>query len=99
MKRTVEPELMTEKSQALAYARADFESAHSSYPKLFTEKFPRPPRRAHALDLGCGPCDVTIRFANANPGWHFMPSTVRQRCSSMPAPPSPGNAISGAESS
>ncbi|MCU0783838.1 MAG: methyltransferase domain-containing protein [Verrucomicrobia bacterium] len=71
MKRIVEPELMTGESQALAYARADFESAHSSYPKLFSKKFPRRPRRALALDLGCGPCDVTIRFANANPGYTF----------------------------
>jgi ubiquinone/menaquinone biosynthesis C-methylase UbiE len=23
------------------------------------------------LDLGCGPCDVTIRFAKANPGYTF----------------------------
>jgi len=23
------------------------------------------------LDLGCGPCDVTIRFAQANPGYTF----------------------------
>jgi SAM-dependent methyltransferase len=72
MKRIVEPELMTEASQSLAYARADFESAHSSYPKLFAKKFPIRPRRALALDLGCGPCDVTIRFANANPGWAFL---------------------------
>ena len=71
MKRAVEPELMAEEAQALAYARADFESAHSSYPKLFAEKFPRRPRRAFALDLGCGPCDVTMRFAKANPGWVF----------------------------
>ena len=71
MKRMVEPELMTEESQATAYARADFELAHSSYPKLFVKKFPRRPRRALALDLGCGPCDVTLRFAKANPGWTF----------------------------
>jgi SAM-dependent methyltransferase len=71
MKRTVEPELMIEESQALAYARADFEAAHSSYPKLFGKKFPRQLRHALALDLGCGPCDVTIRFANAHPGWTF----------------------------
>jgi len=71
MKRCIEPELMTEVSQALAYALADFESAHSSYPKLFVKKFPRRPRQAVALDLGCGPCDVTIRFANAERGWTF----------------------------
>ena len=71
MKRIVEPELMTEEEQARAYAAADFEAAHSVYPKLFAEKFPRRPKRARVLDLGCGSCDVTIRFARANPGYVF----------------------------
>lgn len=71
MKRIVEPEVMSAADQAEAYAQADFEAAHSSYPKLFAEKFPRCPARATALDLGCGPCDVTIRFAKANPGYTF----------------------------
>jgi len=71
MKRAVEPELMTGEQQALAYANADFAVAHSSYVKLFAQQFPRRPGRARVLDLGCGPCDVTIRFANANPGWTF----------------------------
>src|SRR5436309_2771849 len=71
MKRIVEPELMSAEDQAQAYAQADFEAAHSSYPKLFAEKFPRRPRKALALDLGCGPCDVTIRLARANPGYVF----------------------------
>jgi len=71
MKRTVEPELMSAEEQAQAYAQADFEAAHSSYPRLFAEKFPRRTARAFALDLGCGPCDVTIRFAKANPGYIF----------------------------
>lgn len=71
MKRIVEPELMSAKEQAEAYARADFETAHSSYPKLFADEFPDRPKRASALDLGCGPCDVTIRFAQANPGYRF----------------------------
>jgi len=71
MKRTVEPELMSAEEQARAYAEADFEAAHSSYPKLFAKKFPRRPSRAFVLDLGCGPCDVTLRFAKANPGYTF----------------------------
>jgi len=71
MKRIVEPEVMSAAEQAGAYARADFEAAHSSYPKLFAERFPRRPKRALALDLGCGPCDVTMRFAKANPGYTF----------------------------
>ena len=71
MKRVVEPELMSAVEQARAYAQADFESAHSGYPKLLAEKFPRRPSKALALDLGCGPGDVTIRFAKANPGYVF----------------------------
>src|SRR5204863_8916957 len=62
---------MSAAEQARAYAEADFEAAHSSYPKLFAEKFPGRPGKALALDLGCGPCDVTIRFAKANPGYIF----------------------------
>jgi ubiquinone/menaquinone biosynthesis C-methylase UbiE len=71
VKRILEPELMSEKEQAQAYAQADFEAAHSFYPKLFAKKFPRRPTKAFALDLGCGPCDVTIRFAKANPHYTF----------------------------
>jgi len=62
---------MSEEEQAQAYAQADFEAAHSFYPKLFAKKFPRRPTKAFALDLGCGPCDVTIRFAKANPHYRF----------------------------
>lgn len=69
MKRIVEPEVMSAEDQARAYAQADFETAHSSYPKLFAEKFPRRPGKAFALDLGCGPGDVTMRFAKLNPGY------------------------------
>jgi ubiquinone/menaquinone biosynthesis C-methylase UbiE len=71
MNRIPEPELMTAEEQARAYAQADFESAHSLYPPLFAETFPNRPARALVLDIGCGPCDVTIRFARANPGYTF----------------------------
>lgn len=71
MKRIPEPELMLDDEQARAYAEADFESAHSLYPVLFAKLFPHRPERALVLDLGCGPCDVTRRFATANPGYRF----------------------------
>jgi SAM-dependent methyltransferase len=71
VERIVEPELMTEAEQARAYAAADFESAHSRYPLLFREKFPDCPSTGHALDIGCGPGDVTRRFARVLPGWNF----------------------------
>src|SRR5206468_4321737 len=69
--RIVEPELMSEAEQARAYAGANFEAAHSRYPLLFRERFPDCPPSGHALDLGCGPGDVTRRFARALPGWRF----------------------------
>ncbi|HUK83648.1 MAG TPA: class I SAM-dependent methyltransferase [Verrucomicrobiae bacterium] len=71
MNRVPEPELMLDDAQARAYAEADFESAHSRYPKLFAEMFPNRPATALVLDIGCGPCDVTIRFARANSGYTF----------------------------
>jgi ubiquinone/menaquinone biosynthesis C-methylase UbiE len=71
MQRTPEPELMLDEEQARAYAAADFESAHSLYPKLFDALFPDRPRRVLALDIGCGPCDVLSRFARDNPGYRF----------------------------
>ena len=57
--------------QARAYAAADFSEAHQSYVTLFDRTFPERPARAAALDLGCGPADVTRRFARANPRYTF----------------------------
>jgi ubiquinone/menaquinone biosynthesis C-methylase UbiE len=71
MKRIPEPELMDTEEQAQAYAAADFSDAHESYVNLFEETFPNRPRKATVLDLGCGPADVTVRFATANPGYTF----------------------------
>lgn len=71
MQRILEPELMTEERQARAYAGADFAEAHQAYARLFAERFPDAPTQATALDLGCGPADVTCRFARAYGGWTF----------------------------
>lgn len=71
MRRIKEPELMSDDVQARAYAEADFSEPHNSYVTLFGRKFPRRPRRATVLDLGCGAADVTIRFAKANPDYAF----------------------------
>ncbi len=71
MKRIPEPELMDTEEQARAYAAANFSAAHQSYVTLFSETFPKRPAKATVLDLGCGPADVTIRFAKANPGYTF----------------------------
>ncbi len=68
MKRIPEPELMEEPDQARAYAEADFEEPHAIFVERFRQTFPEPLSNAWALDLGCGPADVTMRFARACPG-------------------------------
>lgn len=74
MDRIPEPELMNDAAQASAYALADFSTAHNLFVEKFKEKFPKFIFNDIVLDLGCGPCDVTRRFANAFPdaGFHAV---------------------------
>jgi 2-polyprenyl-3-methyl-5-hydroxy-6-metoxy-1,4-benzoquinol methylase len=74
MDRIPEPELMNDEAQAKAYACADFSSAHSLFVEKFKEKFPGFMFDDIVLDLGCGPCDITRRFARAFPdtGFHAV---------------------------
>ena len=67
MTRIPEPELMEDPAQARAYAGADFSVPHSNFIKLFRIAFPGRPISGHVMDLGCGPGDITIRFAAAFP--------------------------------
>ncbi len=67
MKRRPEPELMEGAEQALAYAEADFSEANSLFLKLLGRLEPGPLRGAKALDLGCGPADIVMRFLRAYP--------------------------------
>lgn len=64
--RTPEPELMDEAAQAAAYSAADFSASHNLFVARFRDCFGH---LAHpeVADLGCGPCDVTVRFALAFP--------------------------------
>ena len=64
MKRIPEPELMVDPEQVLAYAHADFEDPHSNFVKLFKENFADVKVKGRILDLGCGPGDITFRFAS-----------------------------------
>ena len=66
LERTPEPELMDDPDQARAYAEADFEAPHQYFVDLFGETFPHW-RGETALDLGCGPADITLRFARRYP--------------------------------
>lgn len=66
LSRQSEPELMDDPAQALAYAQADFSVPHSAFVQTFAQHFPDF-RGGQVIDLGCGPADVTLRFAQAYP--------------------------------
>jgi trans-aconitate methyltransferase len=72
MKRTPEPELMTDAEQVAAYAEADFEVPHSRYVELLRERLPHLPPVGTALDIGCGPGDITCRLGRAFPRWRVL---------------------------
>src|SRR5512143_1306905 len=69
MQRTPEPELMDDEAQARAYAEADFREPHDRFVALLRQRLAWLADAGAALDLGCGPGDVTRRFARAFPGW------------------------------
>jgi len=65
MERVPEPELMDDPAQARAYAEADFSEPHELFVRAFGERLGQ--AEGPVVDLGCGPADVTIRFARAHP--------------------------------
>ena len=67
MQRIPEPELMDSDAQADAYAHADFEQPHNMYIQRFKDAFPGEDMAGCVVDLGCGPADISIRFAKAFP--------------------------------
>jgi SAM-dependent methyltransferase len=70
VKRRLEPELMDETQQALAYAQADFSEPNELFLKLLAEMRPGDLAGQKALDLGCGPADIVVRFLKAYPQAH-----------------------------
>jgi SAM-dependent methyltransferase len=67
MKRRPEPELMDTEEQAQAYASADFSEPNTLFMRLLDEQRPGSLDGARALDLGCGPADIVIRFLKRYP--------------------------------
>jgi ubiquinone/menaquinone biosynthesis C-methylase UbiE len=57
---------MLEEAQAEAYAKADFSEPHGRYVETCQSRFGAD-LTGWVLDLGCGPGDVTFRFARAFP--------------------------------
>lgn len=71
MQRVPEPDdLMDDAAQAEAYAAADFSAANNLFVELIQRDW-APPLRGHLLDLGCGPADIPLALARANPGLHI----------------------------
>jgi SAM-dependent methyltransferase len=68
--RRPEPELMIDEEQARAYSNADFSSAHDSFVAQVQRTCGQ--LRGVVVDLGCGPGDVTVRLARANPEATFV---------------------------
>jgi ubiquinone/menaquinone biosynthesis C-methylase UbiE len=66
MDRVLEPELMDDEAQSIAYARADFSTSNQMFVDRLIGDLPMDRRRI--LDLGCGPGDVDIRLARSTPG-------------------------------
>ncbi len=66
MKRIPEDELMNDPDHARAYAETDFSEPHESFVRNFKKLFPDF-HNGEVLDLGCGPADITLRFARRFP--------------------------------
>ena len=71
MKRTPEPELMNTERQARAYAMANFNNPNWLFVEHFKNSFFEKEIIGTILDLGCGPADITLRFARLFPKCHI----------------------------
>lgn len=58
---------MDDPAQVKAYAEADFEIPHQQFIDRLREFVAEPGFAGAALDLGCGPGDICVRFAKAFP--------------------------------
>ena len=68
MERRLEPELMEDPEGTAAYARADFHDSSEIFLRAVVASASNAQR---AVDLGCGPGQVTIQLARALPGVAF----------------------------
>jgi ubiquinone/menaquinone biosynthesis C-methylase UbiE len=69
VERILEPELMDDERQSIAYAKADFSASNQLFVDGLIRDFPD---HLHTVvDIGCGPGDVVIRLARAAPHIHI----------------------------
>ncbi len=69
MDRILEPEVMDDERQAIAYAGADFSSSNQAFVDGLLDACSTGLRTV--LDIGCGPGDIPIRLARAEPFAHI----------------------------
>jgi ubiquinone/menaquinone biosynthesis C-methylase UbiE len=69
MQRVLEPEIMADPEQSFAYANADFAASNQWYVDQFLANHSQ--SLLNVVDLGCGPCDVMVRLAEAYPDTHI----------------------------
>lgn len=63
MDRILEPEVMDDEQQAIAYAEADFSSSNQTFVDGLVGAYAS--RLGIVLDIGCGPGDIPVRLAQA----------------------------------
>ncbi|EHS49986.1 Methyltransferase type 11 [Rhizobium sp. PDO1-076] len=69
MQRILEPEIMADAEQSLGYADADFSISNQSFVDHVLSNGVH--TLHHVIDIGCGPCDVMVRLADACPDIHI----------------------------
>jgi putative heme-binding domain-containing protein len=62
MLRTLEPEIMDDGEQSLAYANANFSTSNQWFVDHLLADYPE--ALHNVVDIGCGPCDVMLRLAD-----------------------------------
>lgn len=69
MDRILEPEIMADQAQVMAYAKADFRTSSDRFISGFVSTFAEQiqGQNSHILDLGCGPGDIPIALAQIIP--------------------------------
>jgi len=70
MDRILEPEIMDDEPQAIAYAKADFSSSNQMFVDGLIDAYGS--RLGTVLDIGCGPGDIPIRLAQAKPSMYVV---------------------------
>src|SRR6188768_365184 len=99
MERVLEPELMTDEQQALAYAKADFSTSNQWYVDHLLADCAD--QLNNILDIGCGPGDVMLRLAAAGLRARVAAGRTKLRRDPLegsPAPPAgPNGAVERSE--